>query len=130
MGLSQASPVVFEDHEPDTPGQGRIELGIVEPAVHMHIGLVIQSPLRPLCRSHIDGDKIDGQRRRNRKKTDAPSRLRAARKLVHEDQPRKNHDPAKDLPNCPSVINLKNHTLSLSLFSVYFYFLNIKFIPL
>ena len=41
------APFVFNHHEADAAGEGNEELGIVEPAVHVEVGLVVQCPLGP-----------------------------------------------------------------------------------
>ena len=41
------APFVFNHHEADAAGEGNEELGIVERAVHVEVGLVVQCPLGP-----------------------------------------------------------------------------------
>ena len=55
------APAVLDHHEAYTSRKGGIELGIMEPAVHIDIGLVLESPLCATGRSNLDCNKINRQ---------------------------------------------------------------------
>ena len=119
MGFPQTSPMIFDDHKTDTTGQRRIELGIVEPTVHMHISLIIQRPLYALRRTYINRNEIHRQHRRDHKETDCAARLGTPRDLIHNDQPGKDHHPAQNLPTCHAATQMKhNYSLSPLIFHI------------
>ena len=60
------SPLVLNHHEADAPGEGGIELGIMKPAVHVEIGLVLQRPFRTGRDTDLNRDEIGRQSQRKR----------------------------------------------------------------
>ena len=128
MGFPQFPPVIFNDHKSDTTGQRRVKLGIMEPAVHMYISLIVQRPFRSLRRAHVNRNKINCQHRRNRKEADSASEFGSPRDLVHKNQTCKYHNPAHKLPYGCATTKIKHFCRSPLLIkfickSLYFFLL-------
>jgi len=67
------TPSILYQHKTDTAGQGSIKLRIMEPPVHIQVGLVLKCPLRSLSGRHGNHDKIDSKRRRQDSEHEKPS---------------------------------------------------------
>ena len=104
------APLVLEHHEADAAGGGGVELGIVEPAVHVKVGGVVQRPLGTHGGSHIDGHKVHRQRGGQNQKEENTALFRPAGDLVGENQSRKYQQPAQKLEPCPFAVDLKQHS--------------------
>ena len=101
------APLVLEHHEADAPGGGGVQLGIVEPAVHVAIGLVVQGPLRPGVCADGNGDEIHRQHGGQHQKADDAAGLGAAGELVGQHQPGKHQHKAQQLVQGGLAIDLE-----------------------
>ena len=106
FGLADA-PLVLEHHEADAPGGGGIELGIVEPAVHIGVGLVVQGPFRAGPCADGDGDEIHRQRSGQHQKADDAAGFGAAGEFVGQYQPGKHQHKAQKLIHGGFAVDLE-----------------------
>ena len=109
LGLAQLAPAVLEHHEANAARCGGVELGVVEPTVHMHVSGVVKRPLHAHAGAHVDADEIDGQRGGQRQEAENASGLRAARDLVGQDQAHEYRDPTQPLEHGGLAIYLEQH---------------------
>ena len=103
------APAVFDHHEADAAGQRSIELGIMEPAVHIQIGLIVQSPFGSHRSADLYGYEIDGKCQRHRKEGYATSEFCPAGKLIEKNQAQKDPEHGKPLIDCHISINMEKH---------------------
>ena len=68
MRLADLSPLVLNGNEAPATGERRVYLGVVEPAVLVHMGGVGERPLGALRNAHGDGDAVDGHGQRSHAK--------------------------------------------------------------
>ena len=107
--LGADAPFVLDHHEADAAGEGGVELGVVEPAVHVDVGLVVHGPFGTAVGSDGDGHEVDRQQYRYDEEGDGTAQLGAARKLVPEDQACQHHQQHPPLCKGISPINLEKH---------------------
>ena len=110
--LGTDPPLVLDHHEADTSSKGCIQLGIVEPSVHIQMRLVLQCPFRSVGRTDGDSDEIDGQESRNDKEHDGTASLGAASKFIQEDEAEKHDQQHPPLSKGVSPINLEKHNFN------------------
>ena len=101
------APLVLEHHEADAPGGGGVQLGIVEPAVHIGVGLVVQGPFRAGPCADGDGDEIHRQRSGQHQKADDAAGFGAAGEFVGQHQPGKHQHKAQQLVQGGLAIDLE-----------------------
>ena len=107
--LLSHAPLILEHHKADAAGGGSIELGIVEPAVHVQVGGIVQCPLRPHGRSHIDGHKVNGEHPRQNQEAQNSSQLAAAGKFIGGNQAQEDQQPAQQLITGSFSVDLEQH---------------------
>ena len=127
MRFSKLSPVVLQYHKSDTSCCCCIQLCIMEPAVHVHICIIIQCPVGSHCCANIDSDKVHAKCCRKDQETGNTARFGSSCDFIHYDKSGKYQQPSKKLPSGCLSIDLKKHTLSPLL---HFYFLNVELISL
>ena len=99
--LCADTPFVLDHHEADTAGESRIELGIVEPAVHVNVGLVLKSPACATAYADCYGHKVDGEGQRNDKERDDAAEFGTTGEFIEEDKAQQDHD--EHTPLCEGV---------------------------
>ena len=108
--LGADAPLVLDHHEADAPRGGGVELGIVEPAVHVDVGLVVQRPLGSRTGSDGNGHEVDRKQYRDNKKGDGTSHLGATGEFVPENQACKDDKQHSPLNKGISPVNLEKHS--------------------
>ena len=103
------APLVLEQDETDTAEVGGIELRIVEPPVHIHVGLGVQGPFRPLADPHLDGDEVYRQEDRQTDKNGKASGLGPSGDLIEENEREDMEEHDAPLPQRPVSIDLEKH---------------------
>ena len=101
------APLILEHHEADAPGGGGVELGIVEPTVHVGVSLVVERPLRAIVRADVDRDEVHRQHGGQHQKADDAAGLAAAGKFVGKDQSREHQHEAEELVQGGFAIELE-----------------------
>ena len=96
--LAQAF-LVLEHHKADAAGAGGVQLCVVEPAVHVLVGLVVQRPGLAHSRAHGDGDEIGRQSPQHHTEDCNAALLGLPCDLVGDDQAREYQNPPQDLPH-------------------------------
>ena len=114
MRLANLAPLVLNGNEAPATGQRRVYLGVVEPAVLVHMGGVGERPLGALRNADGDGDAVDGHGQRSHAKDDGRAQLGAAADLVEHDQANKDHGPAGPVDKGIATPNIEQHAALLS----------------
>ena len=60
VSFAELSPVIFNDHKPETSGKCCVYLGIMEPAVLIYVGWIIDGPFLSVCYANRNCNAIDG----------------------------------------------------------------------
>ncbi len=76
------APFVLDHHKADTSGCCCIKLGVVEPSLHVDMGLVFQRPLCSVADAKPDGEEIGCQSNGDNQKCKDAAELGATGKLV------------------------------------------------
>ena len=100
-------PLVFQHHKADAAQCRGIELEIMEPAVHVDIGGIIQRPLGTHSSAYINGDKVNSQTCGQNQEAGNAAPFCPACKFIGESQTHKYHQPAKKLETGGFAINLE-----------------------
>ena len=106
LGLADA-PLVLKHHKANAPCGGSIQLGIMEPAVHVDHRIVINRPVNTLCGRHIDDDKVHAQCSRKHQEKENAACLGAAGDFVSQHQPGEDQCPAQQLPQRSIAVDLE-----------------------
>ena len=106
LRLSYA-PFILQHHKPDAARGGGVQLGVVEPAVHMRVGGVVQRPLRAHGRARVNGDKIYRQCGGKRQEEEDTALFGAAGQFVGRDEAHKDESPAQKLEAGVFAVDLK-----------------------
>ena len=114
MRLADLSPLVLNGNEAPATGERRVYLGVVEPAVLVHMGGVGERPLGTLRDADGDGDAVDGHGQRSHAKDDCRAQLGAAADFVEHDQANKDHGPAGPVDKGIATPNIEQHAALLS----------------
>ena len=109
VGVAQLAPVILQDHEADASGGCRVELRVVEPAVHVQVRRVVQRPVGTGGGADVDGDEVGGQDGGDHQKAGDAAGLRASRDLVEPDEGQKNHHPSDPLVDGGVAVDLEQH---------------------
>ena len=107
--LADSAPRVLDGHEADTADGGRVELRVVEPAVHVHVRGVVERPLLADAGADGNGDEVRRQRDGQHDEAEHAACLRAARHFVDEDQPDEHDGPAEPLVQGVLPVDLEQH---------------------
>ena len=91
------APLILDHHEADAADGGGIELGIVEPAVHVQIGGVIHCPACAHGSAHGHSDEVHRQCPRQSQEEENAALFGAPGNLVGENQPQEHQQPAQQL---------------------------------
>ena len=91
------APLILDHHKADAANGCGIELGIVEPAVHVEVGGVVQSPTRAHGSADGYGDEVHSQCAGKCKEEENAAFLGAPGDLVGEDQSQEHQQPAQKL---------------------------------
>ena len=103
------APFVLDHHKADAAGERGVELGVVEPAVHIDVRLVGECPLGSGAGSDGDGHEIDRQDDRDDEKGDDAAGFGATGKLVEQDETHEDDEQHPPLGQGISPINLEKH---------------------
>lgn len=114
MRLADLAPLVLNGNEAPATGKRRVYLGVVEPAVLIHMGGVGERPLGTLRNADGDGDAVDGHGQRSHAKDDSRAELGVAADLVEHDQADKDHGPADPVDKGIATPNIEQHAALLS----------------
>ena len=111
--LCTDTPFVLDHHEADAPCGSRVELGIMEPALHVDMGLVLKRPLRAAAYSEPDGKEVDGEGQRDYEEHRDAAEFCTACEFIEEDEAQKDHQQHPPLSEGASSglhsINLEEH---------------------
>ena len=107
--LGTDAPFVFDHHKADTSGGSGIELGVVEPALHIDVGLVLQRPLRTVAHAHGNGEEVGRQGDGDDQEGEDAAELGATGELVEQDETHKDDEQHPPLGQGVSPINLEKH---------------------
>jgi len=105
------TPFVLDHHKTDTACEGGIQLGIVEPAVHVDMSLVVNSPVGSGASTDGNSHEIDGQNDGNSEESDDTAEFSATGKLVEQDETYEDDEQHSPLSQGTSPINLEKHSL-------------------
>ena len=103
------APFVLDHHEADTAGKGGVQLGIMEPAVHVQVSLIFEGPGCSGAGTDGDGYEIAGEQDGNDEESDDAAQFGTAGELIEEDEAceyDKQHSP---LSQGVSPIDLEKH---------------------
>ena len=115
--LGADAPFVLDHHKADAAGEGGVEFCVVEPAVHIEVGLVVECPFGTGAGTDGDGYEVNGQGQRDGQEGDDTAHLGATGKFIPEDEAGQNHQHHTPLQQRISAINVKEHNfLILKLF--------------
>ena len=101
------APLVLKHHKANTAGRGGVELGVVEPAVHVQVGGIVQRPLSAHGCAHINGYEVDGQRPGQNQEKEDTALFCPSGDLIGENQTQKYQQPAQKLETGPFAVDLK-----------------------
>ena len=97
VALADFAPAILQRHEADAADGCGVELCVVEPAVHIGVGGVVEGPLRAGGRAYANGNEVDRQDGGYYQEADDSARFGAAREFVHEDEAHEYDDPSDPL---------------------------------
>ena len=101
------SPAILDHHESDTSRQSSIYLGIMEPAIHVEVGLVVQCPFGTYCCTNLDGNEINRKDGRQGKEHNCTAEFGLACKLIQKNQSQKDANHSYPLIDSHISINVK-----------------------
>lgn len=81
----------------------------MEPAAHVQIRGIVESPLHAHAGAHINRDEVHREHGGNAEETHDAAGFRAACDFVGGDQAHEDHDPAKPLIHGVFAIHLEQH---------------------
>ena len=112
VGFADRAPLVFEGHKADAADGGRVELGVVEPAGHVHVGRVVECPVGAHCGGGVDGDEVDGQHSRDDEEGDDAAGFGATSQFIGANKAAEDEYPANPLVDGVVAVDLKQHERS------------------
>ncbi len=107
--LCTDTPFVLDHHEADTAGRCSIQFGIVEPALHVDVSLVLKCPLCSGLHTNPDSHEVGCEGQRNGQEGDDTAKFCPTGKLVEEDEAQKDHNQHSPLRKGMLSVNLKKH---------------------
>ena len=108
--LGTDAPFVLDHHKADTSSGGGIELGVVEPALHIDVGLVFQRPLRAVAHAHGNREEVGRQGDGDDQEGEDAAELGATGELVEQDETHEDDEQHSPLSQGISPINLEKHS--------------------
>ena len=103
------TPLVLDHHEANAPGESGIEFRIMEPAVHIEIGLVVERPFSTGRDPNLDCDEVGSESQRKREEHHGSAEFCPPCKFVEKYESDEDSEHGNPLIDSHISINMEQH---------------------